>query len=302
METTTVELTEAKTPGQVTVGDVVSNTTWQVAGIISLLALAIAYKTTFAWEWGGWMGAESEYSHGPLIPIISGFVVWFTWKRLSKIQAEPNLLGLAIVLPSLFIVFAAHRSGAFAMGGMTVPVTVLGMSLLLLGKKATRELLFPILFLFFMCILPGTLLNKISHDIQMESTRFATAGLKLMGLDATREGIFISLPSVTVQVAAACSGIRTLMALLAFSIFFVYMKEGPLWGRLLLVAIVPPLALAVNSLRVLMIALVGEYYGEDAMHAFHDYSGYMVIVIAFIVLIQIAKVVRCRDFISMPTS
>lgn len=274
--------------------------TWQAAGVITVLALALIYRMSMTWEWGAWWRTESEYSHGILVPIMSGFLVWFNWKRLEKLPVMPSLWGLAILLPMAFVQFAGHFSGGMSLAGMTLPLAIFGMVILLFGFRIAKELTFAILFLYFMCVPPATFLTQLSHQIQMWSTVLATGLLKLMQFDATRSGINIVLPNITVAVASPCSGIRTLVALLAFSTFFAYMKVGPLWGRLILVAVVPPLALFVNSLRVLMIALVGEFYGEDLMHAFHDYSGYIVIVVAFAVLIQISKVVRCRDFKSMP--
>jgi exosortase len=151
-----------------------------------------------------------------------------------------------------------------------------------------------------MVVPPLALLSKVSFAIQIMSTKFAVLGLNLIGTHAVREGTKILLDDITVVVGAPCSGFRMLIALVAFTVFFVYMKVGPLWGRLSLVGFVVPLSLFANSVRVLLIALVAQYYGEDAMHKFHDWSGWIVLALTFVLLIQIAKVVKCRDFKSMP--
>ena len=301
METTALEVKQAK-PALPIVADLGKARTWQVLGALSVVALVFIYWDTFQWWWGQWWKNESYYSHGILIPFMSAFVIWFNWKRIVRTPVEPSAWGLALLAPTILVQFGSHRSGAESISGLTVPITLLGASLVLFGKRVTRELLFPILFLYFMCVPPTQYLYGLSFRIQERSTVAATAGLRLMGFDALREGVAIQLPNIRVLVGAPCSGFRMLIALLAFTTFFAYMKKGPLWGRLSLVALVIPLSLVANSVRVLLIALVGEYWGEDAMHSFHNYSGYIVLVIAFAILVQLAKVVKCRDFKSMPTS
>lgn len=302
METTTLKTEQEKDKSNQTVfGDVVNNRTWQILGILVIIAIAIIYWRTFGFWWKEWWKEESHYSHGMLIPIMSAFLVWFNWKRISQIPVEPIKWGLVIILPMALLQFVVNRAEMASVSGLTLPIVILGISLTLFGKRITTQLLFPILFLFFMCVPPSTILESVSFKIQMLSTTFATGGLKLIGFNAIQNGTQIALENISVFVGAPCSGFRMLIALLAFTAFFVYMKVGPMWGRLSLVVLVFPLSLIANSLRVLLIALVGEYWGEDAMHSFHDYSGYMVLIITFLVLLQIAKVVKCRDFKSMPS-
>ena len=285
-----------------TIGDLGKARIWQVLGVITILMLCYIYWRPVEWWWGKWWEEESYYSHGILVPLMSAFLIWFDWGRIKRIPVEPTAWGLALILPMVFVDFVAHRGAIPSIAGLTMPIVLTGVSLMLFGRKATWAMLFPILFLFFMCVPPTTFLAKFSFKIQMLSTTLATHGLNLMTLDAVQEGTRIRLPNIEVMVGAPCSGFRMLIALLAFTTFFAYMKVGPLWGRLSLVAMVIPLSLLANSVRVLMIAVVGEFMGEDAMHSFHDYSGYIVLVITFAILIQLAKVVKCRDFKSMPSS
>lgn len=283
------------------VEDVVKHKLWFVFAFVWIALIAFIYYVPFKWWWGEWWREESYYSHGILIPIMSGFVVWFNWKRIKKVRVEPSIWGLIIMLPMMFLNYKAQVSGVASVGGMTLPIMLFGLVLMLFGKSIVRELLFPIAFLYFMAVPPTSILEPISFKIQITSTNIAVMGLHLLGLDAVQTGTQIQLPSgLPMVVGAPCSGFRMLIALLAFTVFFVYMKKGPMWGKLSMAALVLPLSVLANSVRVLLIALVGEYYGESAMHSFHDYSGYIVLVITFAVLILIAKVVKCGDFKSMP--
>ncbi len=279
-----------------------TNRVWQVLGIITILALAIVYKNTMQWEWAAWWREESEYSHGILVPFICGFLIWLDGKRISKVPVRPNLLGALVILPMILVQFAGHRSAGLSMAGMTIPFVVAGMSLMLFGWQATKVMWFPLAFLTFMCVPPASIITQLSHDIQMASTVLATAGLKVIGFNAMREGTFIVFGSgFKVEVAAACSGIRTLVMLLAFASVLAYVLDGPIWKRLSIVAIVPPVALITNSVRVFVVALVGENMGHDAMKIAHDQGGYVIVFISmYLLYVYAAKVVKCRDFRFMP--
>lgn len=300
LETTILE-TEVSTAHQLTVGDLLKNKTWLATLVASVVALGFVYWHTIDWWWKIWWADESYYSHGALIPFISGFVVYFNRNKIKRTPVEPTLMGFAVLVPAIAVQFIGHRGGILSVAGLSLPLALYGLSLILMGKRVTRELLFPIIFLFFMCVPPTQYVEKLGFKIQMLSTTLATIGLKAIGLDAIQKGNQIHLPNIQVEVARACSGFRMLIALLAFTTLFAYMKEGARWGRLVLIALVIPLSLFANAVRVLLIALVGEYRGEETMHVFHDYSGYIVLVIAFFLLTLIARVLKCKDFRSMPS-
>lgn len=301
MGTATIEEKKVQPCSQVTVADLKSARGWQLTVALAIVALCFIYWHTFHWWWGEWWKNESEYSHGVLIPFITGFVVWFNWKTIAKQPVKPSLWGLAFLLPAIAIQFLGHRGGVLSMAGLTLPLSLLGMSLVLFGKQTTRQLLFPILFLYFMCVPPTSIMNKISFQLQMISTTAAVAGLKLVGYEAIQQGQNITMPSgVQLTVAAACSGFRTLITLVTFTTLIAYMLRGPKMGRIGLVAIVVPLGVIVNSLRVFAISVVGELFGNNAMSICHTYSGYVLIVVALLLLIPLAKVVKCGEFKSMP--
>jgi len=295
LETTTQEVGSTK-PGQLTVSELGKARVWQVLVIITAAAFIFVYWHTFRWWWGHWWADDSYYSHGILIPIMSGFLVWSSRKRLAKMVLEPSIWGLMAVLLAALVQFVSYRSAIPSVSGLTLPLVLLGGSLFLFGKYITRELLFPILFLFFMCVPPTQFLSKISFNIQMLSTTFATASLKMVGYSAQQAGTQIHLPSINVVVGAPCSGFRLLIALLAFTTFIAMLLEGQAWRRWGLIAFILPLSLLLNSARVFAIALIGEHWGEDVMHTAHDPAGYVMIVIALIIVLIVARAIGCRRF------
>lgn len=273
-------------------------TDWILPAIVVALMLWL-YVPVFRSWYGQWFKDESYYSHGILVPFISAFVVWLKRSRLAEIEVKPCALGYVLVVASLIVNILMVWAGATNPQGLVFPILVTGLVLVLLGKQMTLELWFPLAYLFFMCVLPGDILTKLSFRIQLLSTEGGTLILKALTFDAVRNGTAITLPNIDVLVGAPCSGFRLLISLFAFSSLFAYLKEGPLWGRLTLVAVTLPLSIIVNSIRIALIAIVGEYFGYEVMHAFHDYSGYLVLVLAFIFLWFFAKVVKCPKFNSM---
>lgn len=269
-----------------------------LAGLIAWI-----YMPSFKWWYEAWMAKESSYSHGILIPIIVGFIVWLKRKSILATPIKPYAWGYAVLVPALFLVLFSAVANSASVRGLLFPVVIGGSVLVLMGPAMLRQLTFPILYLYFMCVLPGHLLAPASFRIQMLSTAGATLILKAAGLGVVRAGQVITMPNgVEAQVAEACSGFRLLISLFAFSVLFAYLKDGPLWGRLSLVAVTVPLSLVANSLRISLVCLVGQFWGVEEMHSFHDYSGYLVLLLAFIVLPQIARLVKCRDFNSMLSS
>lgn len=264
------------------------------------LALLIwLYLPTFGWWYTMWNMEDSYYSHGFLVPLISGFIVWLKRKRIMVTPVRPVFYGVLVMIPVMVWSLIAFWANAPSIQGLAFPLILAAMSLALLGVAITRELAFPIGYLYFMAVLPTFLLTMASFRIQILSTMAATGILKVMGFDAYREGAVITLPNIEVLVGAPCSGFRLLISLFAFSVLFTYLKEGPWWGRASLILVTLPLSLVVNSIRITLIAMVGEFFGSEAMHAFHDYSGYLVLVLAFVALWWMARLVRCQKFNSM---
>jgi exosortase len=277
---------------------VISDMNWRrivPIGIATAL-LCWLYLPTFRWWYGMWTTEESYYSHGIIVPFISGFIVWQNWKSLVKIRLLPSKLGLLALVPVLSLAILASWASAYSISGMTFPLVVASLSLALLGRDFTREIAFPIGYLYFMCVLPSFLLTAISFRIQILSTAGGALLLKLMGFNAIREGTIITLPHIDVLVGSPCSGFRLLISLFAVSVLFAYLADASKWSKALIIALTIPLSILLNCVRIALIAIVGEFRGEQAMHVFHDWSGYIVLAIAFLIFFLLSRLLGCREF------
>jgi len=264
-----------------------------------LLALAMMiglYWETISYWYRKWMMQQSYYSHGPLVVPIALFMVWSIRSMLAKTPAKPTLWGLALILPMIpvYMIGRVYGAGTFSM--LAFMVMLIGCILLVFGKNLTRLLLFPTLFLISMIPLPGLILDDITGPVQRTSTVVAAMVLKLIYPETVRQEMDIIMPSWSFVVGVPCSGFKLLISLLTFTAFFAYMLKGELWRKVALFIFSGPFAIAINVLRVVMIGLVGEWFGEEAGHSFHDYSGYISLVVAFVILFKVAKWFGCRDF------
>ena len=261
------------------------------------------YGPTFHMWYGQWMAKESYYSHGILIPAISLFLIWLNKKNLRNIPIASYAPGYIITLAAIVGIVFAGWADANTMVGLTFPVLLGGLVMVLFGRQMARQLAFPIGYLYFMCVLPSFLLTMISFKIQMMSTIGAAVLLKALQFDVYREGTMIIMPNLPVYVGAACSGFRMTVTLVAITVLFLYITEGSRLGRGILFLSTLPLAVLVNSTRIALVSIVGEYQGSEAMQFFHDnIAPYIEIVMAFGLLILIAKLVRCLNFNSMLSS
>jgi exosortase len=229
----------------------------------------------------------SNYSHGPLIPIIAAGLVW--WKRTELFAQEirpvgwgPLIVGLAMTVYYFGVKAIQPRIVVFSF-----VLLLYGLVLSLAGRGLFRVLFYPITFLLLMIPL-NFLDEQIGYPLQHLMARAATVLLNSIGIEAVRVGTGIYSRVFQFDVAAPCSGIRSLMALTTVTAAFGYVTQQVQWKRWLLFLSAMPLAVLGNLTRVVSIALVAQVYGQRvATKAYHDYSGYIVFGVALSAMVLI---------------
>jgi len=268
----------------------------------ALIALtAILYINALWWWYDEWTREGSFYAHGVFIPFFVALMIWRDRERLRRLPIEHAWWGLGLVLLAIALVMFALRAEVTVTLSISFILFLIGASLILAGKAITRALLFPMLFLFTMIpIVPDQLINPIAFPIQVTSARMATALFNLTGFQATRTGTQIKLESYEMDVELPCSGFKTLVGLMSFAAAFAYLVQAAPWKRWTLFLIAGPLAILVNGVRITLIGFVGELFSADAAHTFHDYSGYIVLILGFMVLFSLARALKCEKFLHIP--
>jgi exosortase len=279
-----------------------------ITAIIFLILLYIPTLIELLHLWWN----DPNYSHGFLVPIISGYLIWNRKEHLKQIDLRPSLWGVLLLLSGLLILLAGKgiemaggERGALFLKGFSLIIVCSGILLLLTGKDVVSEVVFPLVYFLFMIPLPDGIVAMVTIPLQSYATSITTTALQLFSIPALREGNLIYLPSLTLGVTEACSGIRSLLTLLAGATALSHMTVRHWWQHLILMISVIPIAIVTNAFRVTGTGLVAYYLGERAAQGFfHGFSGWVILIMAsFLMCAEILLLVRIpADFEQEATS
>jgi exosortase len=265
--------------------------------LVQLSAIAflvtVTYIPTFGWMYERWTAAETYYSHGFLIPIISVFLVWHKRKELALLSPAPARLGWAFFITGILVhSISALWQVYFSSGYSLIPV-IMGLVLLFLGTQFLRKLLFPILFLGFMVPLPLDSIANMSFRLKIFASQLSVLAVNAMGVAAVREGSIIKTAHSYLVVEDPCSGLRSLIALIALGCLMASFCKLSLTKKIIFYILSIPIAVLSNVIRIIALTLVAEVYGSKvATGLFHDTMGVIVFVIAFICLAAVSKILE----------
>jgi len=225
---------------------------------------------TSSWMWERWWRRSSYYNHGVLIIPVICFLIYRKRKRLAAIPAEPNPAGLWPIGIGLGIRVAASIPQVWFPSGFSLPLVLWGLVLYFWGSRAARELLFPLAFLVAMIPVPLASIDKMAVAMRnLATTHTALLVDQIGGVVALQDATYIELMSggrvESVQVGDVCSGLRSLIALLAFGAIFAYLVPRSRVGKSALFLASAPIAYVSNVVRIIVLALLALGFGADAI-------------------------------------
>ncbi|MBN1841420.1 MAG: exosortase [Deltaproteobacteria bacterium] len=231
---------------------------------------------------------NDNYSHGFLIPFISGYLIWENRARLSDIPLKPSKLAIpgGSVLAGGLALFVLTNIAAeqFTMR-VSMLVVLLGLVMFVGGWELGKNLSLPIGYMIFMIPLPAIIWNKIAFPLKLFATTISVSFMHFLAISAYREGNVIHLANTSLEVVDACSGLRSLTSLLALSAAFALISHHSKTRKWILFLSAVPIAIVVNVVRLTATAILAEHYGARVAHGFlHDVSGILVFVMAFVLL------------------
>ncbi len=266
-----------------------------LAAAIALAWLAVYYDVIrrLVDDWR----VDENYSHGFLIPVISGYAIWAERERIFSTPTDPRLLpGAALMALAVLMLFAGVLGAELYITRLSLVLSLAGLAVYFGGWLWLRRLLFPIGLLFFALPIPNIVFNQIAFPLQLIASDYATRLIKLFGIPALREGNVIELAQMKLQVVEACSGIRSLVSLAALAVVYVYFTETRWWRRIALVVAVVPIAIVANALRVAGTGVLAHYRGAQAAEGFlHNFSGLMVFLFAVLLLLGLVQLLNLAE-------
>jgi exosortase len=269
------------------------------AGWLSRAGLAIAALSVLAlygrtivgvvrtWE------TNSDYTHGFLIAPLCVYLVWQRRRRLAAMEMRPSAAGLGIVLFSLFL-FAAGQLGAEQFLARVSLIGVLaGSVVFLMGWAHARALAFVFGLAILTIPLPTIIFNEIAQPLQLLASSVAEETLVALRIPALREGNVIFLSTATLEVAEACSGIRSMVSLLAAGLVYGYFTDDHLGRRAILALSTLPIAIVANAIRVAGTGVLAHFAGAAAADGFfHGFAGWLVFMSALVMLFAVHGLLR----------
>jgi exosortase len=235
---------------------------------------------------------DGDMGHGFFVPLVAGFIAWKRRERLLSIDLRPAWWGVAVMLWGFAQGYLGTLGADLFLQRTSVLITLLGLLLITGGTALVRELAFPLLVLPFMIPFPGVVYNQITFPLQLLASRVAEGALALLGVPVLRNGNVLELPSQSLDVAEACSGIRSLLSLSFLSLVYAYFFDRRVWMRWVLLISTVPIAIVANAGRVTVTGLLSEVNPELARGVFHEMEGGVIFLIAMIMLAALHFVLR----------
>ena len=267
---------------------------WQGA-VLTAVVIGLYYPvlTRLVRQWY----EDGDYSHGFLVPVLSAYLIWQRRDKLAEVVRKPSNSGLLVVLFSLGLLVLGSLGAELFLTRISIPLTICGLIVYFSGWRMLRAMAFPMAFLLFAIPIPVLIYNEIVFPLQFIASRFATSVLEMLNLfPIMREGNVLIMPGMRLEVVEACSGIRSLMSLLALAAGYGYLAEKSVAVRWFLFLAMVPLAIVSNGTRVMITALMTNYIGPQAAEGFmHEFSGWVIFVVAtvmFLALHSLTVVVR----------
>lgn len=263
---------------------------WQTATLV--LFIAWLYAPILARLIGQWW-SDPNFSHGFFVPLFSGYIVWQSRSRLMEIRRKPSTWGLAIIGLSLVLLILGTLGAELFLSRTSLILLIAGMIIFFLGWEMFRALLFPTLFLVLMVPIPAIVFNQITFPLQILASKLATWILPIFGVPVLREGNIINLAAMPLEVADACSGIRSLLSLATLAIMYGYVLEKSALMRTVLALASIPIAVAANALRIVGTGLTVQYWDPDKAEGFfHYFSGWLIFVVSLLMLLALHQILR----------
>lgn len=264
---------------------------WLPAGLLFALLAALYWPIVGEMVWDWW--DDPNYSHGFLVPFFSGYLIWQKRSELAALAPQPSWFGLIVLAGGLLALIVGDFAAEYFTIRSSLIIVLVGLVLFHFGFAVLKMISFPLAFLFFMVPLPAILFNAIALPLQSLAAQNAAWALDLLGIPVLLDGNVIHLSHISLGVTEACSGIRSLISLLALAVAWVCLTPQGFWAALFFVAAVVPITIAANAVRVVATGLTGQWFGVAyAQGFFHTFSGWLIFVFAVLCLAALHAAVR----------
>jgi exosortase len=239
-----------------------------------------------------------DFGHGFLIPFFAAFLLWDQRNELRRIPIVPSWMGTTLVVLGILELLVGVFGADLFLQRTSFVLLLAGMIWTLLGTKMLVQLKFALFVLLLAIPLPAVLYNQITFPLQLRASQFASDILPMFRVPVLQEGNIIQLPALSLEVAEACSGIRSLMSLFTVAVIYGYFLEKKTWRRWVLALSALPIAVTANVARIVGTGLCVQYWDpEKAMGFFHEFQGWLMFLVSLgcLYLVHLAMRLAVRE-------
>jgi exosortase len=276
--------------------------------VLVAVGIAILYYPLVGYLVDKWEN-QPEFSHGYLIPVISIYLTWRRRDEIVRATRRPATRGVWIVAAALALLLVANLGAVKTVACYSLIPLLIGVVLAIWGGGVLRLVLFPIVFLVFAIPIFTFVMTPVTFAMKLVAAKLSVGAVSAIGVPVYRDGAILILPHGALEVADACSGIRSLFALLALGAVYAYLFDGKTWERASLFLAGIPIAILANFTRVTFLTVVAYKFGIDASTPgksyfvggkpswgtiIHEASGFAVFIVAFLILLSIGRFLQWR--------
>lgn len=260
--------------------------------LLLLVLLGVTYHSVIPGMVADWNN-DPNYSHGFLVPFVAGFFVWQRWPGLKGTTVRTQIAGLPVVVAGLSLLVMGYAGTEYFSMRVSLVVVLAGVVLFWLGGQVFKKLALPLGFLVFMVPLPYIVYDSIAFPLKLMVAKFSVLSLRAMGIVVVREGNIIHFPQTVLEVADACSGLRSLMSLLALAVAYAFVTHSSTLKRWIIILSAIPIAVVTNMFRVIITGVLAQYYGAAVAEGFfHEFAGLTVFAVAMLLLFALGILLR----------
>jgi exosortase len=273
------------------------NSTWlQWASVFLLLALI--YGRIFGTLLTNWRN-DPNYSHGFALLPFCALIVWMKRRSIYETPTHPCWWGLLVVITASGELIVGSLGAESFLSRTSFLFLTAGLVIYFWGVSVFRLILLPWVLFFLAIPIPAIILNPITFQLQLLASYVSTALLGFLAVPVLREGNVIHLSSMSLEVAEACSGLRSLLSLVSLAGMYSYLFEKSNLSRLALVCFMVPIAVVANASRITVTGLLAQYWDPaKAEGFFHEFTGLLIFVVSILMLklvhIAISRIAKSR--------
>ena len=270
------------------------NTILMIASFAMLMTLYAPVISSLVRQWLD----DPNYRHGILIPLVSALLLWKRRDELREASRDGGTTaGLLLMIAAAGLLVTGTAAAEFFAMRISLPLMLLGATLFLMGRSYTRIAGPPLLLLLLMVPLPYIIYFKITFPMQILSARLSAGTLAALRVSVIRKGNILLLPGYTLEVVAACSGLRSLMTMFTLAVVFAFFTDMSKTRKVILVLLSVPAAIAANTVRLVVTAMGALFIGPGfADGPLHEASGIIVFMAGFLMLLLCAGILRWTQY------